>query len=43
MNEDIHLESQYEETIAEVAAFDDDYWNDLYAEELDNEWDEDDE
>ncbi len=43
MYEDSHLESQYEETISEVAAFDDAYWDNLYAgddEEFDNEWDE---
>lgn len=30
MYEDAHLEAVYEETISEVAQFDDDYWNSKY-------------
>lgn len=41
MGEDEHLEAAWEDTIAEVAAFDDAYWDLRYDnDEFDNEWDE---
>lgn len=42
MGEDTHLEAAYEESISEVAAFDDAYWDNLYDNDDDfsNEWDE---
>lgn len=43
MYEDAHLEDAYE-SLSEVAAYDDAYWDNLYAEEFDDDLDgEDDE